>query len=102
MRSDFYSQIKQLEDSLEYERKRTELLQSRLDKVLRLTDTQPNSNLSANQDHVPVRSSVSPIKQRHIAEVESRERYWKNKIKEIEEQGKEVVSSSNSSNNIDS
>lgn len=83
-RFDHISQIKHLENTIEYERKRTELLQSRLDRVLRLTDTNSNSN-SNSQGPVSIQSSVSPIKQRHIAEVESRKKYWESKVKEVDE-----------------
>ena len=68
---------------LEYERTRSEELQKRLDIILRLSKPE-----ITNKEPVPVQAPISPMRQRHTAEAESRAKYWKEQVKKVEERDK--------------
>jgi len=93
MRQDFIFQIRTLEEALNYERNRSEELQGKLDKVLRLDI---GENKVQGEVKLPLRQTASPMRQKFTAESESRRKYWAEQIKKTEERdrAREVVTSS--------
>ncbi len=72
-----------LENQLEIERAEKDLLQAKLFKLLRLED-KPQSAQSSGEPTKVSGGIQSPLKQRAAAEVESRRKYWGEKLKKIE------------------